>query len=815
MTDIPPVSHDASCANAEREVESRPSDVEGRRRHGWGAFEKRQHDAARSASSPAEARGAKFQFERPDWVLFRSVGTLSQKAGVPASRLRRLVLKELVDNALDAGGQVTVGVLDRHGDRYFVQDTGPGLDKEPDEIARLFSINRPLVSTKLWRLPSRRGAMGNGLRVVAGAVATSCGQLQVWTNNRHLILTPQDDGSPSAKIADADFPMGTRVEITFGEAIPHDPRALLWAEEAIQLAIGAEVYQGKPSPWWYDADHFFELLQASGPRPVRDLIAHLEGCTGPKAGKIAAAFRAKPCNALNRGEATDLLQAARAEARPVRPERLGAIGPLDHLPPSYSCERGKSTLGGRSPKAEVPFVVEAWAHADSTMGDSASPRVYINRTPITGEVRASKDKKELTLWGCGLYRRLKVPKADFDIVANITTPYCPITTDGKEPDLRPFADAIERAVSRAIQRASKALPKEPAKGPTQKAIILEHLPEGIAKASGHGLYLYNQRQLFYTLRKFVTDALGIEPTWSNFCDIITDYEDEHGDIPGMYRDPRGTLYHPHLCEDIALGTLAVEQYRRPEWTFNKILYIEKEGFFESLKSAQWPERHDCALLTSKGFSTRAIRDLLDLLADSGEPLMVFCVHDADAFGTMIYQTLQEETKARPRRRIEIVNLGLEPWEAHEMGLEAEKVTDRERRAAIADYVLTQPDGEQWAEWLQQNRYELNAMTTPQLLAWLDGKMAEHDGAKVIPPISVITQTLMKDVAMHLEISISERVLKEARIDGQVAEAMRKVTAPDEEDLERQVAAWLIAHPEHPWTQCVINLARELAQQQVR
>ena len=292
------------------------------------------------------------------------------------------------------------------------------------------------------------------------------------------------------------------------------------------------------------------------------------------------------------------------------------------------------------------------------------------------------------------------------------------------------------------------------------------------------MYRYNQRQLFYALRKSVIDALGVEPTWSNFCDIITDYEDEHGDIPGMYRDPRGTLYHPHRREDIPLGTLAVEQYSRPEWTFNKVLYIEKEGFFESLKSARWPERHDCALLTSKGFSTRAIRDLLDLLADSDEPLTVFCVHDADAFGTMIYQTLQEETKARPRRRIEIVNLGLEPWEAADMGLEAEKVTDRERRVAVADYVLAWHDGERWADWLQTNRYELNAMTTPQFLAWLDGKMAEHGGGKVIPPGPVIAATLMRNVAGRVENSIKERILKEARIEEQVAAAMRKVTAPD-------------------------------------
>jgi len=101
---------------------------------------------------------------RADWTVFRTIEGLQQKSGVPASLLRRLVLKELADNGLDPGASVTVGETALG---YFVEDDGPGID--PDEVARLFSIARPLVSTKMLRLPTR-GALGNGLRVVAGAV---------------------------------------------------------------------------------------------------------------------------------------------------------------------------------------------------------------------------------------------------------------------------------------------------------------------------------------------------------------------------------------------------------------------------------------------------------------------------------------------------------------------------------------------------------------------------------------------------------------------------------------------------------------------
>jgi hypothetical protein len=754
----------------------------------------------------ASAKPAEFQFERPDWTLFRSVGTLSQRAGVPQNRLRRLVLKELVDNALDAGGSAKVGSRDENP--YYVEDNGPGIDGTPEDIARLFSINRPLVSSKLLRRPTR-GAFGNGLRAVVGAVVASDGRLQVWTRNQQLVLTPQDDGSTAVEAFEADFSTGTRIEITLGPTVPHDPRPLNWAQWAILMARGGEGYRGKPSPWWYDGDHFYELLQAGGVRPVRDLIANLDGCSGPKAGQIAEAFRNTPCNAMSRQQAVDLLHAARDQAKKVRPERLGSVGLLDALPSSYAVERGTFRAGGRDPKAEIPFVVEAWIDLNPDRDTAADLVFHINRSPITGQVRCWGEKGELTLYGCGLSHEIDTKRGDFTIVVNVTTPYCPITTDGKEPDLACFEQSIHDAIKRAAGSARRALPKTSASPErlTQKAVILDRLNEGITKASGDSQFRFNQRQLFYVLRPFVIEALGVEPSWDNFCAIITDYENQHGDIRGMYRDPRGTLYHPHLGQDISLGTLAVEEYRRPTWTFNKVLYIEKEGFFEALKAARWPERHDCALLTSKGFTTRAVRDLLDLLGDDGEPVQVFCAHDADAFGTMIYQTLQEETKARPRRRSKVVNLGLDPWEAEEMGLPTEQVKDRERRVAVADYIASRPDGDHWVEWLTTKRVELNAMTTRALIEWLDTKMAQHEGVKVVPPAAVMITTMTEAAAGHIRRDITDRVLRKERIEDQVATVMTTITMPNGDDLVQDAEAWLAKCEHEHWTDYVEGVAR--------
>lgn len=64
------------------------------------------------------------------------------------------MLRELVDNALDAGSDATI---EQVGDAWVIADNGPGLD--PADIPRLFSVNRPLLSSKRRRLPLR-GMLG-------------------------------------------------------------------------------------------------------------------------------------------------------------------------------------------------------------------------------------------------------------------------------------------------------------------------------------------------------------------------------------------------------------------------------------------------------------------------------------------------------------------------------------------------------------------------------------------------------------------------------------------------------------------------------
>jgi len=183
------------------------------------------------------------------------------------------------------------------------------------------------------------------------------------------------------------------------------------------------------------------------------------------------------------------------------------------------------------------------------------------------------------------------------------------------------------------------------------------------------------------------------------------------------------------------------------------------------------------------------------------------VHDADAAGTMIYQTLQEATKARGARKVKIINLGLDPAEAREMGLAVEPVESNDRDRPVADYV---PESDR--EWLQSHRTELNAMTMPQFIDWLDAKMKFYEG-KVVPPQDVLTTQLEEETQRHLQDKITRRILRKARI----PERVKRAFASMEQDyhnalpsLEGVIKNDLGRNRVQSWRNVVSRLAKRLA-----
>jgi hypothetical protein len=352
-------------------------------------------------------------------------------------------------------------------------------------------------------------------------------------------------------------------------------------------------------------------------------------------------------------------------------------------------------------------------------------------------------------------------------MVNIIMPFMPITSDGKSPDFSLLNDVIDKTMREATRKFKASSGHLHYRKKSQRDIIIGNLDSAISKVSGNGEYRYSLRQLYYAIRPNVIDESGKDLTYDNFNKVISDHENTiKSDLPKIYRDSRGTLYHPHLHEVMELGTISVEKYKYPQFLFNKIIYIEKEGFFEILKNAQWPEKHDCALLTSKGYASRAAKDIIDLLGEADEEIQFFCVHDADAAGTMIYQTLVNATRARQKRKVSVINLGLEADEGKRLNLQVEKIPNS-KRSPVADYVDSF-----WEMWLQKNRIELNAMDSPQFIEWLDNKMKEHGKGKIIPPENVLKEKLSTYAIENIEQNLITKILKDAKYDKQRENELR-------------------------------------------
>ncbi len=738
-------------------------------------------------------------FSREDWTLFRNLNTIAQKAGVPLQKLRKLVIKELVDNALDESGDAEFGKI---GDNtYWVQDNGTGIPLDADGIADLFSINRPLTSSKILRLPTR-GALGNGLRVVVGAVMASGGSLVVETRGVAYTLAFNDQTGKST-IASRDassLTSGTRITITLGNSVPKDDSDLGWAKQAKALKV-VEKYTGKSSPWWYDSDSFYELIMAAGDRSV----GWLRDQFGINVNIDAASCA---CSAVSREDADKLLEKLRLASKNVNPKKIGHTGLPHKRTGEIKIEAGR---GGFS--AHIPYAIEAVAAPindnvkDDTEETKDEIQVFVNGTPITGNIEIHRHgAAKVAAFGCGLKHYINgVSKRKFRLFVNLTTPYMPITTDGKEPNLLYFLGDLQKVASKATKALKSALKSEFGK---IRYIITDNLDDAVDKVSDKGKFRYSLRQLFYAIRPYVQSIpeLG-DLDYGYFGRVIGEYESTYGELKGMYRDPRGTLYHPHTRETIPIGTVSVEGYARPKWNFNKIIYIEKEGLFEVLKQVGFPEKYDCALLSSKGYASRAVRDVIDLLGETEEEIKFFCVHDADGPGTMIYQTLQEGTTARERRKVKIINLGLDPWEAIAMGLQKEEFERRRGKVPVAEYIgwheaIDNDDhgGSWWKRWLQTQRVELNSMTSPQFVAWMEAKMEEHNIGKVIPPVEVLQHHVRERVESVVRENLAAKLLREGNLDGLVQEELIKLRPVVEAlDVRDTVRAGLRASPKHTWS----------------
>jgi hypothetical protein len=832
------------------------------------------------------------QFKRPDHQIY--ISNLPQKAGVPYYQIRKLVLKELADNSLDEMDTVGKPGLvkidqDAFADNvYTFTDQGRGIPGTPKEIARIFSCDKPMTSSKQLRKPTR-GCVGNGLRVIVGSVASGGGRIIVKTYDREITLRPRLNGTTDVEqYRKIDWPVGTSITIEIDPKYPIRGDTMDWAKLAITLAKNSDPpFYRQPSVHWYDQRHLaFSILAGSPPKyTLRELVSRFDRCTGREIQqRVTERFgKGRLCQDMNQEEAGTLLSILREGMAAIKPKKLGPMGENawkhEDLTDGYACEEGTLEIRG-TPGAEIPFLVEVWAATCETPEDVDDDEVYpvniigftINRSPAIASFSSEREgrSRDASLTLGQTVCDLELRQGPFDFALNITSPYVPILSDNKSPDLTEFKVTICTAVEKAIGRAARNNPpdlvsrvrddddddddgeEDKPEKVIQKTVILEAIPEGIKHCSsnreGETVYEFDLRELYYAVRKMTVGRIRRklrngeiknEVAMGYFSSVLGDYENEHGQIALMNRHTRGSFISPHGGQSVSMGTKSVAAYQRPPWLYSNVLFVEKESFVALLEQVGFQDRWDCFIMTAQGFCTRAGKDLIDKIAAKDEPTLFFSVLDGDASGGVIHDKLVEATKARGARKVKVIPLGFFPWECRKEGLPSEPSDKSDRRKAVAQCVKDRdavnkangnPDGEPvWETWLQRNRYELNVMTPQEFIDWITSQFEKHGVTKTIPPeelaLETVTESVREKVSKYADQEIRSKYQDELEAlqkladeledkigeeAGQIAEErMDAIEFPEGYVVVEQIKDWLEEKPQSHWRKSIDDVSLEL------
>jgi DNA topoisomerase VI subunit B len=762
---------------------------------------------------------------------------LEAQTGQWRTKFAAVVLKELVDNALDAAESTGVAPaieisIDRRGGdlEIAVRDNGPGLPA--GLVTKTLDFDVRTSDKRAYRSPTR-GAQGNALKTIIGIPTALGGSAPIVIeacNVRHTIrprLDAAGNVDPGHTVEEIPVTTGTRIAVTL-PAIDQDLDAVAWARAfalvnphtSVKITDSDESrnhaycetfdapdsyrtwHKWGPtdptSPHWYDGSSFQTLIDTEvasarhagrESRLVRDFVRDFRGLSATAKAKTVCATvpNATHLADLN-GEAGTLLAAMRAEAKPAKPDVLGSVGE-EHIRDCVAAWYGivhnrfwyKRITGI---DAGLPFVVEA---AIAETEEPGPHTTAINFSPTfrepLAESRISAGKAEPGFGISGFVSNCFVGRGGASTsFVHIVHPALAFLDRGKST-IAP-SSALRDAVGQAIWHTAKTIHaeeerrrKDAAKAQRRsdaadrawtrttpevsvRDAAFRVMEQAWEQATDNGDWPASARTLFYQARPLMQQLTDKPISDVYFTQrLIAEYERDIRKLPGIYFEPRGTLYEPHAGRTVPLGTREVEDYTIPSWTYDKVLYIEKAGLWPVLEQAQLGERYDMAVIAGSGFASVAARTLL---AEVAPHCTIFVVHDADPAGYSIALTLAEETRRMPDHQIDVIDIGLTLGEAAALGLETETFA---RKVALDARLLPHLNEIERVMWKASHRaslrfpaicerVELNAMTTLQLVTHITQALDRHGAtAKVVPDAATITA----EAASRIRARVSRRL----------------------------------------------------------
>ncbi len=369
---------------------------------------------------------------------------MTQQIGYDAEYWPAVILRELIDNALDASEAAGVNPVIEvkvKDDMISVQDNGVGIPastvvKSLDYLLR--------VSDKAYYVAPTRGQMGNALKVVyAAPYVYSNGKGStveiVASGTKHLIEVMYDNivDKPIIKHEKSDFVKnGTFVKIawtdstrllsektvSFYKSTPPTAKELIagyaaFNPHAIFKYNGDVVITCTQSKWnkwlpnmptpahWYNVERLQNLvkgylnIQNGSPKTVREFVSEFRGLSGTaKQKKVAGNYHRATIESfivdkdIDREKLKTLLDSMQTESTAPKPKALGIIGEdhikhwlLKHNASEHSIKYKKS-MG--FDKDGLPFVLEVAFAVNKNDEAGRMLTVGLNWSPV---IRSSPD----------------------------------------------------------------------------------------------------------------------------------------------------------------------------------------------------------------------------------------------------------------------------------------------------------------------------------------------------------------------------------------------------------------------------------------
>lgn len=383
-------------------------------------------------------------FELSRELEFFTEKELTMQIGHPKSHWPITMLKELIDNSLDACEVSDIRPIiriEKTRDYLSVTDNGPGISPKTIKKSLDYLIR---VSDKQFYVSPTRGQMGNALKTIWAAPYVALGESKVVIESRgkrHVVKTSLDKILQKPQIEHSysngvNIKNGTSVTIYWPDLPRCEDEKMSYFYKAPPLTedlvfyyaafnphavfhLKNKTYEATEKEWskwrtdmptsafWYDESRLRDLIAAYislerdgiKPKTVREFVSEFRGLSGTQKQKqVIDGFSGVYLHDLlsggdiNMNTATKLLKAMQEHSNPVKPYSLGLVGE-NHMrtwiekytkiiPESfnYAKRRGVDTKEG----GEMPYVIEAAFAVKANTEKSRTIVTGLNWSPTLG-----------------------------------------------------------------------------------------------------------------------------------------------------------------------------------------------------------------------------------------------------------------------------------------------------------------------------------------------------------------------------------------------------------------------------------------------